>query len=176
MKFVAAQLHELKADVVFVQETRLPASVDLQHLDGFQLFATPSPAGHGGLLVMVRKDPLFAVDKYFIHSNRVMSVHMRIDSLRVRLVCAHAPIAEAPDQDHEDFAQAMEKALVRIEAGEIVLTGCDLNARLATLIGEFQCIGPHATGVCPVDAIFRRSCLALFDNARLVAANTVLHD
>eukprot|EP00971_Amphidinium_carterae_P028717 565442-Amphidinium_carterae.1 len=125
---------------------------------------------------MIRKDPLFVVDKYHTHSNRVMSVHMRVDSLHVRLVCAHAPIAEAPVQDHEDFAQAMEKALSCIEAGEVVLTGCDLNARLSTLIGEFQCIGPHATSVCPVDAVFRRSCLALFDNARLVAANTVLQD
>eukprot|EP00971_Amphidinium_carterae_P210111 4168309-Amphidinium_carterae.2 len=176
MKFVAAQLHKMKADVVFVQETRLPASADLQHLDGFQLFATPSPSGHGGLLVMVREDPLFVVDKYHTHSPRVMSVHMHIDSICVRLVCAHAPIAESPAHDHEEFARDMAMALGHIEAGEIVMTGCDLNARLATLIGEFQCIGPHACSTCPADAAFRRSCLAHFDTARLVAANTILQD
>eukprot|EP00971_Amphidinium_carterae_P027229 536332-Amphidinium_carterae.1 len=38
MKFVVNRLHSMKADVVFVQETRLPEHADLEQLDGFQLY------------------------------------------------------------------------------------------------------------------------------------------
>eukprot|EP00971_Amphidinium_carterae_P083887 1660065-Amphidinium_carterae.2 len=173
MKFVASQLSLLHADVVFVQETRLPEHVDLQHLDGFELFTSPAVHGHGGLMIMVRQDKLFAVDRFRQVSSRVLVVFMTVDSIQLRLVRAHAPIAEALDADHDKFAQDMQAALGAPTPGELVFVGCDLNARLASLVGEFQCVGPHAASSCPQNAVFRHSCLKLLDEAKLVASNTL---
>eukprot|EP00971_Amphidinium_carterae_P089072 1762831-Amphidinium_carterae.3 len=174
MKFVAEQLHAIKADIVFIQESRLPAHADMQKLDGFELFSTPAISGHGGLLVLVRQDPLFSAQSFKICSSRVMTVRLFVDSILLRLLCAHAPIAEAPMSDHEAFAECVSDALADVAPGEVVLAGCDLNARLASLHGEFDCVGPHACSSCPTNAVFRHSCLKAFDAAKLVAANTVI--
>eukprot|EP00971_Amphidinium_carterae_P241737 4799912-Amphidinium_carterae.2 len=173
MKFFASQLKVLKADIVFVQETRLPEKVDLQQLDGFQLFTTPSPHGHGGLMVLVRIDPLLAADRHRSISSRVMVVFMHVDSIPVRLICAYAPIAEAPIADHEEFAADMCAALQAPVPGELVFVGCDLNARLASVVDDFQCVGQHAASSCPSNAAFRHSCLQMFDDSKLIAANTL---
>eukprot|EP00971_Amphidinium_carterae_P131330 2601113-Amphidinium_carterae.1 len=73
MRFVAAQLHSLKADFVFVQETRLPEHADMEQLDGFQIYTTPARSGHGGLMVLIRQDPIFLVDRYQSFGSRVMT-------------------------------------------------------------------------------------------------------
>eukprot|EP00971_Amphidinium_carterae_P345620 6486683-Amphidinium_carterae.2 len=173
MKFFASQLKLLSADVVFVQETRISEKIDLQQLNGFQLFSTPALHGHGGLMVLVRSDPLLAVDRHRSISPRVMVVFMHVDSIPVRLICAHAPIAEAPSHDHESFAADMQVALQAHVPGELLFVGCDLNARLATVADDFQCVGQHASSSCPSNAEFRHSCLRHFDDSKLIAANTL---
>eukprot|EP00971_Amphidinium_carterae_P191391 3797628-Amphidinium_carterae.1 len=82
---------------------------------------------------MVRADPNVAGVSHRCVSSRVLVVHLCIASKPCRIVCAHAPIAEADRADHSLFAHDIELALAGTKPGELVSVGVDLNARLGDL-------------------------------------------
>eukprot|EP00971_Amphidinium_carterae_P029985 589774-Amphidinium_carterae.1 len=130
---------------------------------------------HGGLALLVKTDPLFAVLSHRSVSHRVLVTHLRVGpTLQCRLVCAHAPIQDAPDAEHAAFALHIREALSHVQPGELVFAGVDLNARLKGLHEDFTCVGPHAFSECSHRAQHRHSCLAEFDKASLIALNTMI--
>eukprot|EP00971_Amphidinium_carterae_P187340 3718238-Amphidinium_carterae.2 len=142
IKFVADRAMQRKLDILFVQETRLPDTITSMTVDGYNLIASPaasSAGAHGGLAVLIKVDPHFSIEAHKCTSPRVLVVWVTIATKRCRLVCGHAPIAEAPLADHAAFAVSMREALADPKAGELLFIGVDLNARLAGLDTDFSC-------------------------------------
>eukprot|EP00971_Amphidinium_carterae_P170106 3370412-Amphidinium_carterae.1 len=174
IKFVFNQLQKLNTDIAFIQETRLGEHFNMPVVDGFHVVTAPAQAGHGGLLIAVRKGDHISELHHKVISRRVLVATFKIASRRCRLVCLHAPIAEAPACDHEVFASNVAEALVLSTADEVLLVGSDMNARLKGLHEDYSCVGDQAISECSLRAEFRHSCLTALSAAKMKAANTVL--
>eukprot|EP00971_Amphidinium_carterae_P318313 6327195-Amphidinium_carterae.4 len=174
VKFVFHRLQNLGADIAFLQETRLPLQFNIPTMDGFHIVTAPAQAGHGGLLIAVKKSDYVVAHHHRIVSSRVLVASFEIASRKCRLVCLHAPIAEAPICEHETFAVQVAEATENLAAGEILLIGADLNARLRGRHEDYSCVGEQAVSDCPHSAEFRSSCLEVLSSRRVKAANTVL--
>eukprot|EP00971_Amphidinium_carterae_P194072 3850897-Amphidinium_carterae.1 len=175
IKFSVDRAAQRKIDVLFIQETRLSGDVTAMTVDGYELItspAAPTTGSHGGLSVMVRVDPQISVVFHRCVSHRVLVVQLCIATKHCRLICAHAPIAEADEAEHAGFARHVEAALASTRPGEILLAGIDLNARLGDLMDEHECVGQHAASTCPLRAAHRQECLAAFSAAGLLAIST----
>eukprot|EP00971_Amphidinium_carterae_P201853 4005205-Amphidinium_carterae.2 len=137
IKFVADRATQRKIDILFIQETRLSGSFEAMTVDGFELVTSPASTAagsHGGLAVMVRSDPQLAVVSHRHVSHRVLVVQLCVASKTCRLVCAHAPIAEADDHEHASFARDMTAALSHIRSGELVFVGVDLIMHVLVIL------------------------------------------
>eukprot|EP00971_Amphidinium_carterae_P102402 2027360-Amphidinium_carterae.1 len=178
IKFAAEQALLLHADVVFLQETRLAQDTADMKVGEYTIVTSPAlstTGAHGGLAIFVKVDKNLQILSHRAVSHRVLVVFIRLGSTKAcRLICAHAPIAESPSEDHDLFAKHISMALSGTQAGELVFLGIDLNARLGGLHTDFACVGEHAASVCPLRATHRHSCLAVLSAAKLVAVNTVV--
>eukprot|EP00971_Amphidinium_carterae_P325897 6456441-Amphidinium_carterae.1 len=176
LKFFTDQLLAL-VDFAFVQETRLPTSFENSQVGEYHIIASPaleSAGAHGGLMVLVKADKQTTLLSHSLVCHRILSVTVRVMGRTFRLISAHAPIAEAPSEEHELFAVQLCAALQGVEKNETVLVGADLNARLQGLHSDFACVGECAASLCPMRAAFRHSCLRVLEAANLVASNTVV--
>eukprot|EP00971_Amphidinium_carterae_P235480 4673125-Amphidinium_carterae.3 len=177
LKFVVNKLDQMGIDVAFIQETRLSSTLDMTKIGDFHLVSSPASetsGAHGGLMTLVRSTldatPLFS--RQISHGVLVSAV--RVAGKCCRFINAHAPIAEAPMHEHDQFALDISLALKQHEPGELVFVGADLNARLMGLDALFDCVGDSAASLCPDDAQHRHSCLRHLSDAQLIALNTVI--
>eukprot|EP00971_Amphidinium_carterae_P166013 3290563-Amphidinium_carterae.1 len=173
-KFVMERMTALAVDVAFIQESRLGAKFDFSVLDGFNIVSSPAVDGYGGLLILIKADKQLELLHYVEVSPRVLTATVAMGSLRLQLLCLHAPTAESSDADHELFAAKVKEALNIVKSDDLLFVGADLNARLGGL-GDFGgLIGTQAVSECPLRASFRVSCLDLFRQHNLCAVNTVI--
>eukprot|EP00971_Amphidinium_carterae_P297295 5906184-Amphidinium_carterae.1 len=155
VKFVFKQLNAIHADIVFIQETRLPDHFDYSILDSFHLTSAPAIRGQGGLLIAVKQAPFVTPIQHKVVSPRVLVATFEISGRRCKLVCMHAPTAETPQIDHDVFAQDVQTALSVDDNSELTFIGTDLNARLNGLQSTFSCVAESAVSECPRSADFR---------------------
>eukprot|EP00971_Amphidinium_carterae_P169021 3348398-Amphidinium_carterae.1 len=147
IKFLAKRAADIKADVVFVQETRLTSCISGMTVEGYTIVASPASTAsgaHGGLAIFVRIDPQLVLASHKAVSHRVLTAQLLIAGKPHRLVCAHGPTAETPLHEHAAFAEHMKVALASPALGESFVVGVDLNARLGGLQDDFACVGALA--------------------------------
>eukprot|EP00971_Amphidinium_carterae_P225075 4464735-Amphidinium_carterae.1 len=102
----------------------------------------------------------------------ILSLNIRSLAEQVHCINVHAPIAEAPQADHDNFASQLDLVVQQADNhGHIVVCG-DLNARFGNV--ESSAMGFNAISVCPNLASHRRSALALLEHRNLFAANTFM--
>eukprot|EP00971_Amphidinium_carterae_P327309 6458592-Amphidinium_carterae.1 len=176
VKFVFSQLASIRADIVFVQETRLPADFDLPRLDGFHIATLPAAPTRGGLMIAVRENPDIAIVQEKRIGLRVLVLTITISGRRCRLLCLHAPTAETLLPEHRAFAADVALAVADLLPGETMMIGSDLNARLGGLCETFSCVGTQPVSICPQHAEFRHDCLHTLSSVGMIAANTVLSE
>eukprot|EP00971_Amphidinium_carterae_P335658 6471629-Amphidinium_carterae.5 len=173
-KFVLERLHSLSADIVFIQETRLPEKFDFTMLDKFHVVAAPAISGQGGLLILVRQDSQCVLESHRAVGPRVLVASVKVASLKLKLLCLHAPTAESPLSAHDTFAGSVDAAVRGFDSKDIVIIGSDMNARLGGLSEMFECVGSQAVSYCPEKAFFRHSCLKHLEKLGLCAVNTII--
>eukprot|EP00971_Amphidinium_carterae_P235269 4668656-Amphidinium_carterae.1 len=147
VKLFTEKLALMKVDIAFVQETRLLSTFENAQAGDYHVIASPAlstTGAHGGLAVLVRADSQLVILSHTLVSHRVLSVALQVINKPCRLVCTHGPIAEAPEAEHEEFAEHVRLALQDLPKNSLVFTGADLNARLKGLEEQFSCVGDVA--------------------------------
>eukprot|EP00971_Amphidinium_carterae_P352277 6492525-Amphidinium_carterae.2 len=168
--YVASKLRDCEVDVACVQETRLREELDVKTTGEYSLFSTPSSRYKGGLMTLVRDRAGIQTIEYDDSSPRVSRLTMLVNGHRLHVVNGHAPITEAPDAEHADFAAQLKAVVDSIRHSGRILLCCDLNARLKGV--ELPLVGPLAVSECPLQASHRRSVLEYLQSLDLLALNT----
>eukprot|EP00971_Amphidinium_carterae_P329872 6462612-Amphidinium_carterae.3 len=170
--YVASKLSDCEVDVacVHVQETRLRDDIDVKKAGSYSLFTTPASRYKGGLMTMVRDRAGVVPIDYIDSFPRVSRLTIRINGHLLHVVNCHAPITEAPEVDHVDFATQLMDVVNPIRCSGKILVCCDLNARLKGL--TYSIIGPMALSECPLGASHRTDVLDLLQSLDLYALNT----
>eukprot|EP00971_Amphidinium_carterae_P009431 186187-Amphidinium_carterae.1 len=83
----------------------------------FNIYLSAAQQGHGGLVTAVRSGLLTGVFSTAVCS-RIFVVQGMLDKKAFVLVNLHAPVADAPQEAHEDFATQLQATLLRLGHGE----------------------------------------------------------
>eukprot|EP00971_Amphidinium_carterae_P076521 1511232-Amphidinium_carterae.1 len=92
-------LDELRADICAVQETRLELPEDFETKE---LCCSHSSAvkGRGGLLIVLRKQNRAKLVSFQRVNHRILIARSELERRPLKVICAHAPVRDAPVEDH----------------------------------------------------------------------------
>eukprot|EP00971_Amphidinium_carterae_P066471 1316342-Amphidinium_carterae.1 len=168
--YVTTKLSDCEVDIACVQETRLRGDLDVRKVGDYSLFTTPASRYRGGLMTLVRERPGVQTVDYVDGFLRVSRLSVRVNGRLLHIINCHAPITEAPIEDHAEFAVQLKEVVDPVRSkGKVILCG-DLNARLKGL--SYSIIGPTALSACPFGASHRKEVLDYFQELDLFALNT----
>eukprot|EP00971_Amphidinium_carterae_P003537 69974-Amphidinium_carterae.1 len=160
-------------DVLGVQESRMRAvSEHFQLNSGYTVLAIPASKTRGGVLLLLKESKHLKFLAMSVVSERVLLVLGKLRGMPISFIVGHAPVRDAPVEDHVDFCGAFQRAVQGVCADSSVVALADLNLRVAGLMHEFSVVGPNALSVCKLHADHGRPLLDVCVRKGLFFANT----
>eukprot|EP00971_Amphidinium_carterae_P145739 2888248-Amphidinium_carterae.2 len=168
--FVADRMKALGTDIACIQETRLRDKFELDAVGEYRICSSPAEPHRGGLMILHRIRPGIEIIEHSSTSTRVLRATFRINGSKVHVLASHAPTEEDSLEAHSLFAAHMQEALNALDPHEMVIIGCDLNAKVKGL--DLKLVGEQAISHCRYGASHRFSLLSALDAKGFRLVNT----
>eukprot|EP00971_Amphidinium_carterae_P327419 6458763-Amphidinium_carterae.2 len=164
-------LDELRADICAVQETRLELPEDFETKE---LCCSHSPAvkGRGGLLIALRKQNRAKLVSFQCVHHRILTARFVVEQRPLKVISAHAPVRDAPVEDHSVFQLALATEIRDVPEGCFLVVCADLNARLGNTHLERPIAGPWTSPLKGASHI--ENLLVVCQERRVYFLNTLL--
>eukprot|EP00971_Amphidinium_carterae_P327316 6458611-Amphidinium_carterae.2 len=166
-----------RLDLVGIQETRIQSLQDHFKLQcGYTVVTQAAGKNKGGLMLLIRENKHLSFEAVSFVDERVMLVHIKLHGVEVSVVVAHAPVRDAPTEDHEHFCSCFRRALTKSTTLSRTMVLADLNMRVQGLTSRFNAVGPLALSRCRLHCEHGIPFLELCDHKGLHLANTFVCD
>eukprot|EP00971_Amphidinium_carterae_P136620 2706958-Amphidinium_carterae.1 len=172
LTYLSRKLTAEQVTVACIQESRLSLPSGFNTTD-YHIAHAPAQQGIGGLIIMVAKLKGTRLARHRVFSPRVMAALVYFNEVPLWVVAAHAPIRKSPVEDHEAFAEQLERALAARPQAAHLVGGADLNARFAVKPDEITIVG-HLTSGCPHNGVHAHGLLHTLQRHSAHLVNTFM--
>eukprot|EP00971_Amphidinium_carterae_P000546 11051-Amphidinium_carterae.1 len=170
--FVADRLKTLEVDIACIQETRLRDKLDIEAVGEYKICSSAAEPHRGGLMILYQTRPGITLIEHCSTSTRVLRATFRINGRKLHVLAAHAPTEEDSPHAHSLFSIHVQQALGKLPSNELVVLGCDMNAKVQGL--DLKMVGENAISRCRYSAAHRLPLLTALDAKGFRMVNTFL--
>ncbi|KAK3539909.1 hypothetical protein QTP70_019554 [Hemibagrus guttatus] len=127
---LADVMERRKVDILCVQETRWKGSKARSIGAGFKLFYYGVDSKRNGVGVVLKEEFVRNVLEVKRVSDRVMSLKLEIEGVRLNVVSGYAPQVGCELEEKERFWSELDEVMESIPTGERVVIGADFNGHV----------------------------------------------